>query len=206
MHDEPVSIDLGNNERANVHLDIGAGELILRGGADKLLRGRFEYNIRAWKPEVVYSSSGGNADLTVRQPKGTGGFGQTRNLWDLELSDKVLLDFELNVGAGHTRLEMGDMDLQHVAINMGAGQVDLDLRGKPARDYDVDLSGGVGQATVRVPESVGVRADAHGGIGSINVSGLEKRGDHYENSLYGNSKVNVHLKVQGGIGEIRIIG
>jgi len=38
------------------------------------------------------------------------------------------------------------------------------------------------------------------------VSGLEKRGDHYENDLYDKAKVNLRLKVEGGIGEIRIIG
>ncbi|MBV9766681.1 MAG: hypothetical protein JOZ48_17680, partial [Acidobacteriaceae bacterium] len=78
--------------------------------------------------------------------------------------------------------------------------------GKPSRDYDVNISGGVGQATINLPEGVGVYAEAHGGIGSVNVTGLEKRGDHWENTLYDNSKVNLRLKVQGGIGEIRIIG
>jgi hypothetical protein len=205
MREEPVSIDLGNIERANVRLELGAGELRLRSGAGKLVRGRFEYNVPAWKPQVNYSANGASADLTIRQPHGTGGFGDTRNIWDLELSEKVLLDFTLNCGAGQGRLEMGDMDLQHVAVKIGAGQIDLDLRGKPTHDYDVEVSGGVGQATVRVPENVGVRAEAHGGIGHIDVSGLEKHGDYYENSLYGNSKVNVRLRVQGGIGEIRII-
>jgi hypothetical protein len=206
LHEEPVSIDLGKIERANVQLDLGAGELIVRSGVGKLLRGRFEYNVAAWKPEVTYSANGSSADLTIRQPHGAGGFGNTRNTWDLELNDRVLLDFTLNCGAGQSRLEMGDLDLQHVAVSIGAGQVDLDLRGKPSHDYDVKVSGGVGQATVRIPEDVGVRAEAHGGIGHIDVTGLEKRGDHYENSLYGNSKVNVRLKVEGGIGEIRIIG
>jgi hypothetical protein len=206
MHDEPVSIDLGSTERATVQLNLGAGELILRGGAEKLLQGRFEYNVAAWKPKVTYSTSGSNADITIKQPEGSGGHGNTRNLWDLELNDKVLLDFTLNCGAGTTRLEMGDLDLQHVAIHMGAGRVDLDLRGKPMHDYDVTVAGGVGEATIRAPENVGVRADAHGGIGQINVTGLENRGDHYENSLYGNSKVNVRLTVEGGIGRIRIIG
>jgi hypothetical protein len=206
MHDDPVSIDLGNVERARVRLNIGAGELALRGGAEKLLQGRFEYNVSAWRPRVRYSAAGSDADVTITQPESEGGFGDTRNNWNLELNDKVLLDFHLNCGAGKARLEMGDLNLQTVTINMGAGQVDLDLRGKPDHDYDVHVAGGVGQATIRVPDGVGVRADAHGGIGHIEVTGLENRGDHYENSLYGTSKANVRLKVEGGIGEIRIIG
>lgn len=206
LHDEPVSINLGNVKRADVKLNLGAGELVLRGGAEKLLQGTFEYNVAAWKPIVDSSATGSGADITIRQPRGVGGFGNTRNRWDLELNDKVLLDFSLDCGAGQTRLEMGGMNLQHVAVHMGAGQVDLDLRGQPSHDYDVNLQGGVGQATVRIPHNVGIRAEAHGGIGQINVTGLEKRGDYYENNLYGNSNVNLRLKVEGGIGEIRIIG
>lgn len=206
LRDEPVSIDLGDSKSATVQLNLGAGELILRGGASKLLQGRFEYNVAAWKPEVRTSMSGSTASVTIQQPRGTGGFGHTKNLWDLELNDNVLLDLALNCGAGRSRLELGDLNLQHVNVHFGAGEVDVDLRGKPSHDYDVNVSGGVGHATVRVPDNVGVRADAHGGIGRINVTGLENRGDHYENSQYGHSNVNIRLRVEGGIGEIRIIG
>lgn len=204
--DEPVSIDLGDAKTATVQLNMGAGELTLRGGAPKLLQGRFEYNVPSWKPEVRSSISGSTASVSIQQPHGRGGFGDHRNLWDLELNDNVLLDFGLNCGAGRTRLEMGDLNLQQVNIHFGAGEIDLDLRGKPSHDYDVNVSGGVGHAIVRVPDTVGVRADAHGGLGRISVTGLDNRGDHYENSQYGHSNVNVRLRVEGGIGEIRIIG
>ena len=69
---------------------------------------------------------------------------------------------------------------------------------------DVKISGGVGQANVELPQDVGIWAEAHGGIGSINISGLNKHGDLWENDLYDKAKVNVRLEVQGGIGEIRI--
>lgn len=206
LHTDPVSIELGSAERAAIQLKLGAGELLVRGGADKLLQGQFEYNIAAWKPIVDQSVNGSDADVTIRQPRGVGGFGNTRNRWDLEINDKVLLDFSLDCGAGQTRLEMGDLNLQRVAVHMGAGEVDLDLRGQPSHDFDVTLQGGVGQATVRIPRNIGVRAEAHGGIGQISVTGLEKRGGYYENGLYGGSKPNLRLKVEGGIGEIRIIG
>ncbi|MBV9762329.1 MAG: hypothetical protein JO340_17345 [Acidobacteriaceae bacterium] len=205
-HIEPVSIGLGDAERAHIQLNLSAGELVVRGGATKLLEGQFEYSVAAWKPIVDQSGNGADVDVTIRQPHGGGGFGNTRNRWDLELNDKVLLDFTLDCGAGQTRLEMGDLNLQRIAVHMGAGQVDLDLRGQPSHDYDVTLAGGVGQATVRIPHNLGVRAEAHGGIGHVEVTGLNKRGDYYENSLYGASKANLRLKVEGGIGEIRIIG
>ncbi len=206
MREEPVSIGLGSADRANVELDMSAGEMRLRGGAQKLLEGQLEYNVPEWKPRIETSTVGSQTAVTIREPEGAHMGGHRHYLWDLELNDKALLDLTLNCGAGQARLDLGDLDLRSVTVHMGAGQVNLDLRGHPSRDYDVNVSGGVGQATIQLPQGVGVRAEAHGGLGSIDVSGLEKRGDHYENSLYDNAKANIRLKVEGGIGQIRIIG
>ena len=193
-------------ERADVELNISAGELKIQGGSDKLIDGNFSFNVPDWRPQVRSSVNGLHAAITVQQPTGAGAIGDQKNIWELELNDKVLLDLALHCGAGEAKMNLGSLNLRSLQVRMGAGQVDLDLTGHPTRDYEVDISGGVGQATIHLPEGVGIRAEAHGGLGSINVSGLEKKGDHYENDLYDSAKVNVTVKVNGGIGEIRIIG
>jgi len=203
---DQVSIPLGTADRANVELDMAAGGLTLRSGAEQLLQGRFEYNRAAWKPEVHTSKVGSQVALTIREPDRTHMGGRRHYLWDLALNNKVLLDLTLNCGAGQATLNLGNLDLRSVTVHMGAGQVDLDLRGHPSRDYDVNVSGGVGQATINLPQGVGIRAEAHGGLGSITVTGLEKQGDAWVNNLYDNAKANVRLTVNGGIGEIRIVG
>ena len=206
MQDSAVSIDKGKVDHANIELNIGAGELNLRSGTEKLIDGRFEFNVPDWKPKVDSSVNGSHVTVTIQQPNDTHAFGNQHNVWNLQLNDKVLMDLALNCGAGRARLDLGDLSLRSINVHMGAGQVDLNLEGHPSRDYDVNIAGGVGQATVRLPHDVGIRAEAHGGLGTINVSGLEKKGGAWENDLYDNAKVNVRLKVEGGIGEIRIIG
>jgi hypothetical protein len=206
LRTDTIHIDRGSADHANVELDLGAGELTLHGGSDKLIDGTFEYNISAYKPVVVSSVNGLHAVVTVRQPGHNGWGGHSRNTWDLKLSDSALLDLAVNCGAGQAQMTLGDVKLRSLEVHMGAGQVDLDLRGKPAHDYEVNVAGGVGQATIHLPEGVGIRADAHGGIGSIDINGLSKHEDHYENDLYDKTRVNIRLKVDGGIGEIRIIG
>lgn len=206
LRETSIHIERGATERARIELNMAAGELTLNGGADKLIAGRFEFNVPSWEPKVDSSNNGSHTNITITQPKKPHLSGNHRYLWDLQLSNQVLFDLAINCGAGQARLNLGALDLRHVEVHMGAGQVDLDLRGKPTRDYDVEISGGVGQATVHLPPDVGIWAEAHGGLGSITVTGLDKKDDHWENSLYDNAKVNVHLKVEGGIGEIRIIG
>jgi hypothetical protein len=206
LREDPVAVDLGSTQRADVELDLGAGELNVRGGAQKLVEGTFEYNVPDWKPAMHTTSNGPHATVTIKQPEHVRLGGNQRYAWNLLFNDKVLFDLALNCGAGQAKLHLGELNLRSVTVHLGVGQVDLDLEGHPTRDYDVNISGGIGQATVRLPQDVGIWAEAHGGIGSIDVSGLEKRGDHYENSLYDTAKVNVRLKVNGGIGQIRIIG
>lgn len=206
LKDENISVDLNKAEKANVNLNMAAGELSVRGGAPKLLEGYVEYNVPNWKPELTSSQSGTAATVTIRQPESGHIGGNRRYRWDLELNDNVLLDLELNCGAGQARLELGDLDLGNVNVHMGAGQVDLDLEGHPTHSYNVNVAGGVGQAIIRLPQKVGIRAEAHGGLGSIDVRGLTKHDGYYSNDLYGNASVNIMLKVDGGIGGIRILG
>jgi hypothetical protein len=202
----PVSIDLGESERTNIEMNMGAGELTLNGGATNLVDGSIEYNVPAWKPEIHTSTVGLSTAVTIKQPEAHPMVGNVRYVWDLRINDGVLVDLAINCGAGHAQLNLGDLRLRSVDVSIGAGQVEMDLRGHPRRDYDVSISGGIGQATVYLPQRVGIWAEAHGGIGHIDVEGLRKTGDHWENDLYDNGKVNVRLKVQGGIGEIHIIG
>ena len=203
---EPVAIAFDGSERANVELDMAAGQLNLKGGSDKLLEGHFEYNGADYKPVVQSSRNGSHAVITIRQPSKHSFYGPQRNTWDLQLNSHTLLDLTLNCGAGEAQLQLGDVVLRSLEVHMGAGQVDLDLEGHPTRDYEVTIAGGVGQATIRLPKDVGIRADLQGGIGEINVSGLQKLGDHYQNNLFNKANVNVHVTVHGGIGEIRILG
>jgi hypothetical protein len=199
------SIDLDKSEKVRVDLRMGAGELRIRGGAQKLVEANFSYNVPNWKPEVRYETSSFGGRLIIQQPEGKGHFGNTKNIWELRFNDGVPLDMSMNLGAGQARLDLGSLTLRNVNIEMGVGQLDLDLRGTPKKDYDVRVHGGVGQANIRLPRDVGVVADAQGGIGGISARGLEKRDGRYFNEAYGKSKVTVRLNVQGGVGQIDLI-
>ena len=206
LKQDHVYLDRGSVDHANVELDLGAGQLDVRGGASKLLDGTFEYNVRSWEPTFDHDVNGSHASITIKQPEHVHLNGNVHYRWDLAFNDQVVLDLTANCGAGQARLDLGDLNLRNVEVHMGAGQVDLDLRGNPTHDYEVSVSGGVGQATVHLPENVGIWAEAGGGLGSITVTGLSKKDSHWENDLYDKAKANLRLKVQGGIGEIKIIG
>src|SRR4051794_22095517 len=62
------SVDLDNSEQVRVDLTMGAGDLRVTDGGQKLVRADFSYNVPSWKPEVRYSHEGNKGTLTIKQP------------------------------------------------------------------------------------------------------------------------------------------
>ena len=79
---------------------MNAGDLDVRGGAAKLLDADFTYNVAAWKPELHYSLSGGDGDLSLEQPGPRSSTGKTKNEWRVQLNDGVPVDLSIQLGAG----------------------------------------------------------------------------------------------------------
>ena len=73
---------------------MGAGELNLTGGADKLMEPDFSYNVAEWKPEVSYDVSGDEGELVVRQggSEGSNLTGEACNEWDVSLNDELPIE------------------------------------------------------------------------------------------------------------------
>ncbi len=154
-----------------------------------------------WEPVVDYKG-GVRGSLRIHQGERGPSFGRTENDWDVKLSNRVPVDLVAHLGAGQATLSLATLDLRSVEVHMGAGELLLDLTGSPKQSYDVRINGGVGSARIRVPRSVGIRATAKGGIGSIDMRGLEKRGDEWVNAGHEQDPVTIHLEVRGGVGEV----
>src|ERR671917_631688 len=91
MQRESKSVDPKDAQSARAQLKMGAGELNLTGGADKLMEADFSYNVSDWKPEVNYDVSGDTGELMVKQGSGQGAglSGDARNEWDISLNDEL---------------------------------------------------------------------------------------------------------------------
>jgi N-terminal domain of toast_rack, DUF2154 len=199
------TVDLKGAKSVHMEVEMGAGELKMRGGAGALLNADFRYSPASWKPEVSYEVSGSRGALTVRQPSSHHIGGNHKNEWDLRLNDDVPVDIHVKLGAGTGRLQLGNVALHDLEVEVGAGELNLDLTGHPRNDVDVEVRGGVGQATVRLPRSARLDVEAHGGLGEITTHGLTKQGDRWVNEPAGQAAATMHVNVSGGIGGINLI-
>ena len=222
---EPKSVELGDVESVRVEIRMGAGELDVAGGADKLLEADFIYNVAELKPEVLYS----NGTLVVQHPDVEGltslwDLTDYRYEWDLRLNNDVPMDMSIEMGAGEIDLQLAGLSLNTLEVKVGAGVGTIDLTGAPslatldvdigAGDVTVDLTGdwahdldakikcGTGRATLRLPEDVGVCVSVERGLGKVNASGLSRDGKDYVNDAYGTSEMTLRIDVEAGIGVI----
>jgi hypothetical protein len=203
LREETQTVELGEAESVELDLDIGAGELIVQGGARELMEGYFVYNIERWKPEIDYSVTGSRGTLKVKQGECHGmAVGKTRNKWNISVNNDIPLDINVDFGAGEGNLDLRGLILNSLKIDMGVGELKVDLSGEQKQSLDVSLDGGVGSATIYLPVDVGVRVMVDGGIGSVNARGMIKRRDAYVNDAYGKTEVTIDVDVDAGIGSI----
>ena len=64
LRTESQSVELGDAKSVRVEVNLGAGNLEVAGGAEKLMEADFNYNVARLKPEVEYT----DGTLVVRQP------------------------------------------------------------------------------------------------------------------------------------------
>lgn len=228
LQHESQTVELGEAKTARVKVDMGAGELTIRGGADSLMEADFTYNVADWRPQVEYTVVSDQGRLEVRQPdiRRINWGDEVRNEWDLRFNNTVPLEMAINLGAGESDLELGALNLTELDINGGAGdtRVDLsgnqsltrmdfkmgvgattfDLRGDWQQDLAVDIKGGVGQTTLRLPSEIGVRVEVTSGLGNVSAVGLHRDGNAYINDAYGKSDSTLTITIQAGVGEINL--
>jgi hypothetical protein len=202
---ESQTVERDNSELVRVTLDLGGGDLRIAGGTGKLATADFRYGAAAFKPEVHYSSAAGRGDLTIRQSGNSSSLSHTSKDWDLRFNQEVPLEIEIHMGGGDAHLDLGRLTVRNLNVEMGAGDLDLDLRGAPKKSYDVRVSHGAGDCTIRLPSSVGVEAQASGGVGDVNVLGLHHEGNRYFNDAVGRSPVTIHLDVESGAGDLKLV-
>ena len=205
LQTESQSVELGDARSVRVKMVLGAGDLVVTGGAKKLLEADFTYNVAKLKPEVEFT----DGTLVVQHPDVRGyrtpqDIKDFRNEWDLRLNNDVPMNLSLEMGAGTSALQLSGLSLTGLDVTLGAGKCTVDLNGDWARDLDVIINTGAADITVRLPKDVGVRVEVDAGPTTIQAPGLTKDGNVYTNAAYGVSEVTLHVKMEAGIGRINL--
>lgn len=205
LQTDSQSVELRDAKSARVEINLGAGNLQVTGGAEKLLEAGFTYNVALLKPEVEYT----DGTLVIRQPETEDmpvlrNITNFRNEWDLRLYDAVPMDLSVDVGGGVSDLQLAGLSLTGLDVTLGTGESTIDLSGDWARDLDITIDAGAAGVTMRLPRAVGVRVEVNRGPTVIDAPDLARDGDVYTNEAYGVSDVTLHIYMEVGIGWLNL--
>jgi len=201
LQTESHAVELGGAQSVDVNINMGAGDLVVASGTEKLLEADFTYNVAKIKPAVDYT----DGTLVVQQPEVDGlpilqGITDFRNEWNLRLDHQVPMNLKVNMGAGNSDLQLADLSLTQLDVILGAGKSTVDLNGGWVHDLDATIDSGASDITVRLPKDIGVRVEVDRGPTAIDAPGLTQKGDIYTNAAYGVSEVTLQLHIKAGIG------
>jgi hypothetical protein len=172
MHDDTETVDLGEVESVTVRLLFGAGDLTVEPGEpDRLLYGRFRYNVDEWKPEITFqddllSITQGNADRDRGWP-----LGNAHNEWQLAFSPDVPIEMNVDVGAGDAEFDLSGLEIEQLDLDLGAGNIEIRFDEPNEADLgDLNLNAGATKLEMTGIGNAGPRrARIQGGVGDIDL-------------------------------------
>lgn len=177
-----------------VELNVGAAKLNVSGGAKDLVNGTVTYNVPDWVPEVTFSD-----DRLVIGQKETNITGfpseQLINKWDIQLTNKIPLDININAGAYQGDLELGGMNITNLKINDGASDTKVSFATPNNGTMDkLDYSSGA--STVELT-----------GLGNANFEKMQfsAGAGSYTLDFSGELQQDADVNIEAGVSSIKII-
>lgn len=164
-------IELQDASRVQVTVGFGGGTLNIQGGAENLLDGEFTYNLDDLKPVVEYEKEGEVGKLVIRHQVDALNWDPTvevRNEWQLNLSDRVPLEMNLDVGGSNGTLELGGLRLTDLDLTAGAADMTVRFR-EPNPDQLASFGVHSGAARLRLLDLGNANMDSlsfDGGLGT----------------------------------------
>jgi hypothetical protein len=202
---QDFGVDLAEAAEASVHLDYGAGELRVSGGAGahQLLTGTFEGGVQH---DVARRDRAVEARLWSRSVVfWPWQFAPHNRRWRLQLNERIPLTLVVKTGASDCELDLTDLQVTRLRIESGASSTRVKLPAH-AGYTEVRGSSGVASLTLRVPANVAARIHAEGGLSSIAVDRqrFPRQGGVYVSRDYETADNKVDIRIDVGVGSVDI--
>lgn len=205
------TIPLGGATQARMRFEHTAGQLIVRSGArpDVLLQGEFgetaRMEIRREGPcleAVVHTINGGWRALIDPAH-----WGRSRRPfdWDLELNPAIPLLLDFATAASKNSLDLSGLRATRITLKAELSDTELTLPAA-AGSTVVKVHAKLADVRIRIPPSVAARILGKVGWGSLEIdqTRFHPAADGFESLDFATASNRVLLRVEGGLGSIRI--
>jgi hypothetical protein len=203
---ETLSIPLEGVEKARVHFNYGAGRITLKAGTQsgELLSGKFGDGVRH---RVKHEDAA--LDVQLDMPAVFGfpfDWSSRQRQWAVDLNNNVPLKLAFDIGAVEARLDLTELCVTDIDLNTGASSTDLRLPAKSGHTR-VRVGAGAASINIHVPEGVAARIRSDSALADFKVdtNRFPRRERVYESPDYENAENKVDIKVEMGVGSVRVL-
>lgn len=190
-----ISETAPDSKPAELTLSMGGGQLNISGGAEKLVEGSVEYNVKEWKPTITRDSH----EVRIEQhiEKGfslNNGTSKTINKWNLKLGDTPT-NLTVEAGAYEGKLDLSAIPLTRLKISDGASKADVSFN-VPNPERMVSFSYETGASNINLK-----------GLANANFDEMSFKGGagNYALDFGGKLQRDAKVYVDGGLGNYRLV-
>ncbi len=189
-------------EQGQLNMTLGAGEIRLSSTDDNLVQ--LKSNI----PELQYEHKLENSEQKVIMDisKRDYVFNARNNhmFCYLELHEDVTWDMDLKLGAAKADLNLTDLIVGDLNLDVGAADLKLSLGGKSSLG-EIEINAGASNVEIYLPKDAGIRIKLESALSSNNIEslGLVKKDDFFESPDFEGKTSKYILTVKMGVGNLK---
>lgn len=205
----PIEFDKdAATDQARVDIKIDVGNLVIGGGAAKLVEGNFTSDYM--QLEKISSVSDRTQNIGLKSINSSNRswnpfFGEGKSDLNLKLNSDLPMNLVFNFNVTDAVINLREVNARSVAIDSNVSNLELTLPDN--RDaVDVKIKANVGQTKIFLPASSGVRINLDSDISSQNLPGFEKISEtEYRTSNYGTATKKIEMGLDIDVSDLEIV-
>jgi hypothetical protein len=203
LNNKTFSIPLQNAKEAKISFDHGAGQILVRGGAQG---SDFMTGTEGRALEKHYSFNDDIISVKISAgPTFIPFVGPETGTWEFKLNPSIPIKMKLNAGASNIELDLRELLVPQLKLDTGASSTKITV---PARGASfVDIQAGAASIDITIPSGVAARIRMKEGLASLDLDKSrfkEINSDLYQSPDFDSSKDRTEIEVQAGLASVKI--
>jgi hypothetical protein len=193
-------------QKANFHLEGGAGSFTLNGNTQRLFEANTKSSIVGFLSNTSINKLDNSATVNLKMEDGNVKIknGEISNEAKIQLNEKPVWNIDLGIGAGKGNFDFSNYKVEKLKVSTGVADMDIKMGDKLATS-NLDIEAGVASITIEVPKSVGCEMHMDGALNAKSMDDLDKVSNGlYRSPGYDSAAKKIIIHFEGGLTSINI--
>jgi len=191
--------------RGKVKIDAGALALDVSGRNDKMVSGSYKTNFYNFSTKSELSDSTWNYNITNQPNSGKFILGNSKNELNLNFTDRIPLDLDLNSGASKINLDLSQIIVGDLSLNSGASDITITYGDRVEDRSITDINAGASNIEIKLPTGIGAEVTFDGGLIGKKLSGFKsEKNNKYQSENFDSAKKQIFITIKAGASSVKV--